>query len=318
VMNWLRTGISAHRNLKPEVFRKADYVEVKKITREEVCHYRSMLECPLYFHLQYTADNRYYLPSAMSLEPFMNDITQAYLAGQPENISMHFGPASSSITLDTENYIAVAEAPLIARNEILQRLEENLTILRHRFPGTRLLVENLEFIPESMSGGSYRYIQEADFFSSAVRKWKKVGILDGVIFDVAHGLIAAANHPYYNGLEGDPRDTGPDYIRHLKEQEKDILECYENYLSQMPLDLVEEIHLSGILRLDSGVWVDAHREIGSRELEALKLLQQKIPHQNLSITLEYYSDSEQAIEQLETLQTLLKSAPEEETGKASC
>jgi uncharacterized protein (UPF0276 family) len=318
VMNRLRTGISAHRNLKPAVFRKADYVEVKKITKEEVCYYKSMVERPLYFHLQYTADDRYYLPSAMSLQPLMNDIAQAYLAGQPEIISLHFGPASSSISLDTETYIAVADAPLVEPNEILQRLEENLKLLKCCFPKTRLLVENLEFIPESMSGGSCRYIQEADFFSSAVRKWNEEGILDGIIFDVAHGLITAANHPYYNGLEGDPEDTDWDYIRLLKEGEKDILECYKNYLSLMPLDLVEEVHLSGILCLDSGVWVDAHREIGRRELEAFELLLGKIPPRNLSITLEYYRNSETAIEQLETIQTLLKSEPEEDTGKASC
>ena len=42
-----------------------------------------------------------------------------------------------------------------------------------------------------------------------------MGLLDGAIFDVAHGLITAGNHLSYNGLGGDPVETDEGYVGRL-------------------------------------------------------------------------------------------------------
>jgi len=309
-----QVGLSAHRDLNPKLFRLAHHVEVKKITEEEVLYYRRITDSPLYFHLQYTGDNRYYLPSAMSLKPFLKDIEKAYHSGQPEYVSIHFGPASRSITLDSNNYIAVADGPLLNKKELVSNLTENLELLKETFPGSKLLVENLEFVPEIISGGSYRYIQEANFFSEYVMKWKETGILDGIIFDVAHGLIAAANHPLYNGLLADPLETGPDYIEKLRRRSEDIIQYFTAYLSSMPIQLVKEIHVSGISRLSEGVWVDAHIEIGPREMSALGKLLNMLGERNIPITLEYYRSSQKALEQLEMLHRMLMAITKDHQG----
>jgi uncharacterized protein (UPF0276 family) len=300
-----KIGISAHRNLKPEAFKNADFIEIKKITEQEVMYYKNLTDKPLFFHLQYTGDDLYYLPTSMNLTYYMKDITAAYHQAHPQHISLHFGPSSKSISLDFKNYIAVAKSTLLTKREIVRNLENNLKLLKSAFPDTVLLVENLEFIPEYFSKGSYRYIQETDFFTTNVLKWKEMGILDGIIFDVAHGLIAAANHPYYNGMNVDPLATGPEYIDRMKEN-TDIVRYYTSYISQLPTGLVKEIHISGILRLSTGVWVDAHIETSERELTCLGILLNLMQRYDAPISLEYYQDTDRAMNQLDFLRGYMR------------
>jgi uncharacterized protein (UPF0276 family) len=87
----------------------------------------------------------------------------------------------------------------------------------------------------------------------------------------------------------------------------DILTYFKDYISQMPLHLIKEIHISGIKRLSNGAWVDAHEEIGDRELEALRLLFQsmgKTPADGIPITLEYSKDMDRIPDQLVRLRRI--------------
>jgi hypothetical protein len=300
-------GLSAHRDLDPAVFRLVDYVEVKKITEDEVRHFMEVSGRPVYLHLQYSSDDGYLLPAAGSLLPFLHDISRAFLIGNPGCVSMHFGPASEKISLDHDTYIAVAEGRLLSREEIVRNLGENLALLKRSLPGVRLLIENVEYIPENLSGGSYRYVQENDFFSQHVRGWKKQGILDGIIFDVAHGLIAAANHPLYNGSAG-MKTTGAAAGIRYDQTRPGLIGLFDAYISGMPLDLVEEVHVSGIHRMPGGVWVDAHREIGGLELDALARVLERVPERKISITLEYVRSSAKVEAQVGMLAGALKQA----------
>ncbi len=302
-MKSVKIGISAHRGMSSSTLEKADYIEIKKITEEEVVFFRRLTEKPVLFHIQYSDNNSYYLPAAFDLKDHLAGIASAYDKAQPRLTSLHFGLSARSMSIDTESYMAVALSGLLTKEEIVTNLEKNLKTFKYRFPETKLLVENLEFIPEALSKGAYRYVQEADFFTSHVTKWHKMGILDGIVFDVAHGLITAGNHPYYNGLTALPLNTGDDYVARLKKR-NDLFKYFKIYISQMPLTLIREIHISGITRLSNGVWVDSHMIIGEKELTGLKILLNSLhdnSEENMPITLEYSRDMSKITYQLDTL-----------------
>ncbi len=311
-MKKIQIGISAHKNLPPSLLEKVDYIEIKKITKDEVEFFRKVTDKPFFFHVQYSSKDQYYLPTFMDFEDYLSEIIEAYENVHPGYVSFHFGPSARSISIDPEYFVAVATSTLLERKEIIEKMEKNLNTLKRALPGTNLLVENIEYIPEALSKGAYRYLQEAEFFTECITKWKRMDILDGIVFDIAHALIAAGNHPYYNGISTNPLKTDNVYLRKLKIQ-NDILKYYKDYISKMPLPLIKEIHISGIKRLSNGSWADAHCEIGERELEALKLLLEsmdKARADSVPITLEYSKDMDKIPNQLVRLRRISKNNAE--------
>jgi len=288
-MNDMPIGVSAHRNLTRKAIDSADFLEIKKISTDEVKNFRADGKKPLYFHIQYTAEGEYYMPTITDFSPALPQLRAAFEMASPRLMSLHFGLSARSITIDEDNFMAVACDEVLDKTEITQNLENNLRLLKSSFPRTKLLVENVEFIPEALSFGAYRYVQEARFFTQHVIKWIDMGIIDGIVFDIAQALIAAGNHPFYNGLDTDPLDTDEEYVSRLKEKTL-LLEYFERYISQLPLSAVEEIHISGISRFSSGVWVDSHKQVGEKELKALAFLLEKLKalgKEPVPITLEY-------------------------------
>lgn len=316
----IRIGISAGANTPQPVFDAADYVEIKKITPEETAAIRSITEKPLFFHLQYARSGQYLLPTAMSFEDLKDDFHAAGHMVNPEQVSLHFGLAASKITLDSKDCFAVALEPPLPKERILNTLEENLLMIRESFPWSKVLLENLEFIPEHLCRGAYRYVQEAPFFSRHVNRWRENGLVDGIVFDIAHALIVSGNHPLYNGLSRespghkpyrDPLETDEGYIAELsKRSSENLLVFFRGYIDQMPLPLIREIHISGIQRADSGVYVDAHNEISSLELQALDTLMNHRVFQSrdsVPITLEYSRDAGRIVPQIQILRGFLGS-----------
>ncbi len=315
-------GVSVGHNSSPAVIEAADFVEIKKITAEEAASIRSVTDKPVYFHLQYSGTGQHLLPTAMSFCKHTRDFTAAGKAALPEQVSLHFGLSAPSISLDAATYMAVALEPPLSRERILSTLEKNLHIIREIFPQSSILLENIEFIPECLCGGAYRYLQEADFFSHQMLRWRESGLVDGIVFDIAHALIAAGNHPFYNGLSenspgrktyNDPLETNEEYINELRQLPSDkLLDFYSSYIDRMPISLIREIHLSGILRADNGVYVDAHNEISVLELGALRLLLNhdvQMSAANFPVTLEYNRNAERIIPQMSRLRKFL-SAPQ--------
>ncbi len=316
----IRIGISAGVKTPPPVFDAADYIEIKTITPEETAAIRSITEKPLFFHLQYTRSGQYLLPTAISFEDLKDDFRAAGHMAIPEQVSLHFGLATSKISLDSKDYLAVALEPPLAKEKILNTLEENLLIVRETFPRSNVLLENLEFIPEHLCRGAYRYVQEAPFFSRHVNRWRNSGLVDGIVFDIAHALIVSGNHPLYNGLSRespghkpyrDPLATDEGYIAELsKRGSENLLDFFRGYMDQMPLPLIREIHISGIQRAGSGVYVDAHNEISSLELQALDILMNHRLFQSrdsVPITLEYSRDAGRIVPQIQILRGFLGS-----------
>jgi hypothetical protein len=304
-MKLFLVGISASEKISPEIVKATDFIEIKKITTAEVIRFQKLTDGPLFFHLQYRADGTYFVPSAHDLRNFFPELDEAYRLAQPVQTSLHFGMGSRSVEVDAENYVGVAASQTLSKKEVVEKLEKNLQILRSSFPETLLLVENIEFVPEAISKGAYRHVQEAEFFSSTVKGWHDNGILDGIVFDVPHGLITAGNHPFYNGLSADPTDQGWDYVSSLNKP-MDLLNNFHGYVSQMPLSLVREIHISGISRLQNGAWVDSHLEIGEMELKALEILIEmmgKNKENSIPVTLEYSRSTNKIQEQIVTLKS---------------
>ena len=324
-------GISTGGNPPPAAVAHVDYVEIKKISEHDAVAVRSLTDKPVYFHIQFSPEGLHLLPTAMDFELYADDFKAAGSVASPEKVSLHFGLSAQTITLHRNGYYAVAaEAPL-TKARISGTLEKNLTILKNCFPKSALLLENQEYIPEHLCGGAYRYIQEADFFSEQVMRWHDMGLVDGIVFDIAHALVTAGNHPYYNGLSkhttynqpfcsgfskhtagfrryDDPVQTGPEYIHELSTiPSHRLCDFYSRYIRLMPLDLTREIHISGIHRNDQGVYVDAHNELGALELKALRRIFDYSARDTdqTPVTLEYAGIEENIIPQLQMLREYL-------------
>jgi hypothetical protein len=303
-------GISAEAGISPSIVERADFIEIKKITLSEVSYFRQISSKSIFFHLQYSSSGEYLLPTVDHFQNYSNDFISAWNIAHPPHISFHFGLSAPRISIDRESFVAVADSPPLHERQIIETLERNLHFLKETFQQSKILVENIEFIPEALSKGAYRYIQAAQFFTKNVTQWQEKGVLDGIVFDIAHALITSGNHPSYNGLGAtgsfnDPIQTDELYIENLKKKsEKDLLGYFRTYISQMPLKLVKEIHISGIARTRSGVWVDAHNEIGELEIKALAILLQQTRENgsvDIPITLEYTRREEKIPLMLDTL-----------------
>jgi len=288
-MNGYSIGVSFFDGLDGSLISDADYIELKKITPAEARRIRSMTDKPIYFHLQYDADGRFIKPSSRDFVRNLGDFTGAYEIAGPDHISFHFGPAAEDCRADMENCTAVATGPLLDPPTLVGYTERNLELLKNEFPNALILLENLEFIPEFLSRGAYRYIQEHDFFTEQVTRFRELGLLDGIVFDVAHGLITSGNHPRYSGVDekgSEDADFNAEEAR--RKNPRAILKSFELYAGLMPLEQVREIHISGIGKRPDGVYIDKHGEIGDTELAALGILLDKSNSPgHIPITIEY-------------------------------
>jgi uncharacterized protein (UPF0276 family) len=193
-------GISANRRTPPEALEVADFLEIKTITAEELHYFRTRTGKAMQLHLQYTGDGQYLLPPAMDFADHTEALVSAWKIARPTHVSFHLGPAAPRIALDEKTHMAVALVSPLTVPEIVERVERNLRFSKHHFGCSSILLENLEYIPEHLCGGAYRYVQEAEFFREHTLGWLRDGLLDGIVFDIAHALITAGNHPLYNGL----------------------------------------------------------------------------------------------------------------------
>lgn len=310
-----RIGVSAGRGTPREVLEAADYGEVKRISLEEAVEVLEASRKPVFLHLQYTYDGEYLMPATELLEQVRDGIVSVWDAVHPPHVSFHFGPATPRIELSGDSYLVVGMEPPLSRECIIHHVEENLRFLKKHCPGSAILIENIEFVPEYLSRGGYRHIGEAAFFSSSVLALRDAGLLDGIVFDVAHGLIASGNHPAYNGLGelngawSDAVGTDKEYTAALRSlKSENLLRYYRTYIDLMPLESVREIHVSGIRRTGDGVWVDTHDEVGELELEALGIL---LHHDALDgkddmpVTLEYVRKPDRILPQIERIRNFL-------------
>jgi uncharacterized protein (UPF0276 family) len=220
--------------------------------------------------VQYAPDGEYLLPTVSDLSAYRTEFFKVKQIASPPLVSLHFGPAARRIRI-VEDLFLVAEGPLLSEEQIGENLGRNLQLLKEIFPESGLLIENMEYIPDSMSGGACGRIAEPSFFSRHALDWHAENMIDGIVFDIAHALITSGNHPDFAGSGN-------------------LLDCFARYIDRMPLHLARELHISGIKKMDGGPYLDAHQVVGDMELRALAMVLEALEGvPRLSITIEHHT-----------------------------
>lgn len=139
--------------------------------------------------------------------------------------------------------------------EIMEISYRSLEHVRGRYQG-RLAVENYNYYPT----GLYEYICRPDFMAEFLSRFDL-----GLVLDLAHAWISASNL----GLD------------------------VKQYLMELPLDKVVEVHLTRPLFLDR-LAVDAHLAPEDEDFELLGFLLRRLPNGSrpTPVEIEYYKDLE--------------------------
>jgi uncharacterized protein (UPF0276 family) len=160
-----------------------------------------------------------------------------------------------------------ARSPALPRGELLANLCQNVRALAAAIP-VPLFLENLDYCP----GGAYEHICEPDFIAAALNETGA-----GLLLDLAHARVSAARL----GLP------------------------IEEYLGQLPLDRVRQLHISGP-RVRDGVLYDAHEALLEEDYALLEwVLGRTRP---LALTLEYNREEAELRAELARLRRLLGAA----------
>ena len=128
-----------------------------------------------------------------------------------------------------------------------------------------LILENLDYCP----GGAYEHICEPDFIAAVLNETDA-----GLLLDLAHARVSAARL----GLP------------------------IEDYLGQLPLERVRQLHISGPRSRD-GVLFDAHESLLDEDYALLEWVLRRT--QPLALTLEYNREEAGLREQLIRLRGVL-------------
>jgi uncharacterized protein (UPF0276 family) len=157
-----------------------------------------------------------------------------------------------------------AKTPTLPREELFATMCRNVRGLAAAIP-VPLILENLDYLPS----GAYEHICEPAFIADVLAETGA-----GLLLDLAHARVSATRFGVPIG----------------------------QYLAQLPLDRVRQIHMSGPRPRD-GMLTDAHEPLMDEDYELLRgVLSQTRP---LALTLEYYRDQAALLEQIARLRDLL-------------
>jgi uncharacterized protein (UPF0276 family) len=157
-----------------------------------------------------------------------------------------------------------ARSRALPRAELLANICRNVRTLAAAIP-VPLILENLDYCP----GGAYEHICAPDFITAALSETET-----GLLLDLAHARVSAARL----GLP------------------------IEEYLGQLPLERVRQLHISGP-RLRDGVLFDAHEALLDVDYALLEWVLRRT--QPWALTLEYNREEAELCAELERLRMLL-------------
>jgi len=159
-----------------------------------------------------------------------------------------------------------ARSPALPRAELLANMCRNVGALAAAIP-VPLILENLDYCP----GGAYEHICEPGFIAAVLNETRA-----GLLLDLAHARVSASRL-------GRP---------------------IEDYLEQLPLERVRQLHISGPRSRD-GVLYDAHQPLLEEDYALLEwVLRRTNP---LALTLEYNREEAELCAELARLRELLGS-----------
>jgi uncharacterized protein (UPF0276 family) len=157
-----------------------------------------------------------------------------------------------------------ARSPALPRAELFASICHNTRTLASALT-VPLILENLDYCP----GGAYEHICEPAFIAAVL---SETGA--GLLLDLAHAQVSASRL----GLP------------------------IETYLSQLPLDRVRQLHISGP-RMRDGLLFDAHEALLDEDYALLEWVLQRT--QPLALTLEYNREEAELRAELERLRVVL-------------
>lgn len=180
----------------------------------------------------------------------------------PALISLHLASRYQENELRDGRYVGIGEP--YNREQLVTNVERNVEAVRNLFDDVPILLEN----NNHLGTDAYEIVTDPSFIDTAVRQ---VGV--GLLLDVAHAKISA-------------RNTDTDVA---------------DYLSSLPLDRCQQVHLSRHKIGPPGA-IDAHAFFRQSDWAYFHALQDDLP--NLAyVTLEYYEDANVLADQLARMQT---------------
>jgi uncharacterized protein (UPF0276 family) len=193
----------------------------------------------------------------------------------PEWFSLHLGLACEKLQSGGQFGFEAGLSEPLEEAEIKKRMKENLDHIKKTFlKRGEVLLENLDYMPKKISGGSYEYVCEPAFIRNILNE---TGCR--MLLDFGHVVVSAKNLGYKN---------------------------VEDYVKELPLEKVVEIHMSGAGK-EGELAQDSHHPItaeGQREVEYLEgALKSGRMTSLAAVTLETFED---IVPQLELLKNVLE------------
>ncbi len=217
---------------------------------------------PILVHFQYLNDKLKLLNLAdlKMRKQLSREIISIINRLNPLIISFHLGFSVEEMEVGGQFTFNKAKSKILSRQEVFSNINHNLNFLKSIFPGKEIILENLDYAPKDLSG-CYEYVCEPEFI-------KKIIIQNqvGMLLDLAHAKVTAFNKK---------------------------IDFY-NYLFQLPLDRIKQIHMSKS-KIKNGLAIDSHNILENikdeDEISALKMLLKSSLLKNLEIIgLETFSD----------------------------
>jgi uncharacterized protein (UPF0276 family) len=177
-------------------------------------------------------------------------------------LSVHLGFSSTSVVFK-ENWMQPL-SPTLESNSLLRYICHNFSDFASLVP-IPVILENLDYYPN----GAYEYVCEPKFITDVLRETNA-----GMLLDIAHARVSASRF----GLS------------------------IHEYLKQLPLNRVRQLHISGP-RWRNGVLEDDHEVLLE---EDYKLLEYVLDSANpLALTLEYKGNESAILEQVDRIANII-------------
>lgn len=184
----------------------------------------------------------------------------------PLLLSLHVSSRYQNNRVDDGVFVGIGQP--MAEEELFSNAIVNMESIRNIFTDdVRVLIEN----NNDLATDAYQLVTDAGFLRELAQS-----VSVGLLLDIAHFRISA-------------------YNKGIAEQE---------YLAQLPLDAVEQLHLS---RHDfyNGRACDAHEALTAPDWDCLRALLDRLSTVEY-LTLEYYKNGNVLLEQLEQLANIAK------------
>lgn len=236
----MKLGICQQKDISQEVLDLIDYLEIKTLDVSNIKKFIA-LKKPYLFHFSNSLKKLLFASDEELLNLLRNDDIKTLINKSPFPwISLHLGLAVNSYVFDKNNDPIATEKP-IPEKELLDKVGNNLQIMKKLFPAKKILLETSPYLPFRISKGAHLYICEPEFINKVIEVNNC-----GFLLDLGHTIVSAYNLGYAKP---------------------------EDYWQELPLEKTVEIHLhKPRFSKEEGLWRDAHLPITDQEIKYLQFI----------------------------------------------